>query len=111
VLNIFRFHRKAFPLKNGNDQPQSAMNCHCPDFFDAVYYSDFKCNLRRIADYPNLSNYRRDIYQVPGIVDTVNMDHIKRHYYMSMTAINPTSIVPLGPEPDFAAPHDRGVLS
>ena len=79
--------------------------------FDAVYYSHFKCNLRRIADYPNLSNYRRDIYQVPGIADTVNMDHIKRHYYMSMTAINPTRIVPLGPEPDFAAPHDRGVLS
>jgi putative glutathione S-transferase len=79
--------------------------------FDAVYYSHFKCNLRRIADYPNLSNYRLDIYQVPGIADTVNMDHIKRHYYMSMMAINPTRIVPLGPEPDFAAPHDRGVFS
>ena len=76
--------------------------------FDAVYYSHFKCNLRRIADYPNLSNYLRDLYQVPGVADTVNMDHIKRHYYMSMTAINPTRIVPLGPELDFAAPHDRG---
>ena len=76
--------------------------------FDAVYYSHFKCNLRRIADYPNLSNYLHDLYQVPGIADTVNMDHIKRHYYMSMTAINPTRIVPLGPEQDFAAPHDRG---
>ena len=76
--------------------------------FDAVYYSHFKCNLRRIADYHNLSNYLRDLYQVPGIADTVNMDHIKRHYYMSMTAINPTRIVPLGPELDFAAPHDRG---
>src|SRR5208282_412369 len=75
--------------------------------FDAVYYSHFKCNLRRIADYPNLSNYLRDLYQMPGIADTVNMDHIKRHYYMSMTAINPTRIVPLGPELDFAAPHDR----
>jgi glutathionyl-hydroquinone reductase len=75
--------------------------------FDAVYYSHFKCNLRRIVDYPNLSNYLRDLYQVPGIADTVNLDHIKRHYYMSMTAINPTRIVPLGPELDFAAPHNR----
>ena len=76
--------------------------------FDAVYYSHFKCNLRRLADYHNLSNYLRDLYQVPGIADTVNMDHIKRHYYVSITAINPTRIVPLGPELDFAAPHDRG---
>ena len=75
--------------------------------FDAVYYSHFKCNLRRIVDYPNLSNYVRDLYQIPGIADTVNLDHIKRHYYMSMTAINPTRIVPLGPALDFAAPHDR----
>jgi glutathionyl-hydroquinone reductase len=75
--------------------------------FDAVYYGHFKCNLRRIADYPNLSNYLRDLYQVPGVADTVNMDHIKRHYYMSMTAINPTRIVPLGPVLDFSAPHDR----
>jgi putative glutathione S-transferase len=76
--------------------------------FDAVYYSHFKCNLRRIVDYPNLSNYLRDLYQVPEIAETANMDHIKRHYYMSMTAINPTRIVPLGPEQNFAAPHDRG---
>ncbi len=76
--------------------------------FDAVYYSHFKCNLRRIVDYPNLSNYLRELYQVPGIADTVNLDHIKRHYYMSMTAINPTRIVPLGPKLDFSAPHDRG---
>ena len=76
--------------------------------FDAVYYSHFKCNLRRIVDYPNLSNYLRDLYQAPGIADTVNLDHIKRHYYMSMTAINPTRIVPLGPALDFSAPHDRG---
>jgi putative glutathione S-transferase len=75
--------------------------------FDAVYYSHFKCNLRRIADYPNLSNYLRDLYQMPGIADTVEMDHIKRHYFMSMTAINPTRIVPLGPELNFSAPHDR----
>jgi glutathionyl-hydroquinone reductase len=75
--------------------------------FDAVYYSHFKCNLRRIVDYPNLWNYVRDLYQVPGIADTVNLDHIKRHYYMSMTAINPTRIVPIGPALDFSAPHDR----
>jgi len=75
--------------------------------FDAVYYSHFKCNLRRIVDYPNLSNYLRDLYQVPGIADTVSLDHIKRHYYMSMPAINPTRIVPLGPVLDFSAPHDR----
>ena len=76
--------------------------------FDAVYYSHFKCNKRRIDDYPNLSNYLRDLYQVPGIAETVNMDHIKRHYYISMPAINPTRIVPRGPDLDFAAPHDRG---
>jgi glutathionyl-hydroquinone reductase len=76
--------------------------------FDAVYYSHFKCNLRRIVDYPNLSNYLRELYQIPGIADTVDLDHIKRHYYMSMTAINPTRIVPLGPQLDFSAPHDRG---
>jgi putative glutathione S-transferase len=75
--------------------------------FDAVYYSHFKCNLRRIVDYPNLWNYLRELYQVPGIADTVNLDHIKRHYYMSMTAINPTRIVPLGPKLNFSAPHDR----
>jgi glutathionyl-hydroquinone reductase len=75
--------------------------------FDAVYYSHFKCNVRRIVDYPNLSNYARELYQVPGIAETVNLDHIKRHYYMSMTAINPTRIVPLGPQMDFSAPHDR----
>jgi glutathionyl-hydroquinone reductase len=76
--------------------------------FDAVYYSHFKCNLRRIVDYPSLSNYLRDLYQTPGVAETVNMGHIKRHYFMSMTAINPTRIVPLGPELDFSAPHDRG---
>jgi putative glutathione S-transferase len=76
--------------------------------FDPVYVGHFKCNLRRIADYPNLSNYLRELYQTPGVADTVNMDHIKRHYYMSMTAINPTRIVPLGPQLNFSAPHDRG---
>ena len=76
--------------------------------FDAVYYSHFKCNLRRIVDYPNLSNYLRDLYQQPGIAATVNMDHIKRHYYGSQPHVNPTAIVPLGPELDFLRPHDRG---
>jgi putative glutathione S-transferase len=75
--------------------------------FDAVYYSHFKCNLRRIGDYPNLSNYLRDLYQVPGIDETVSIDHIKRHYYGSQLKVNPTGIYPLGPELDFTAPHDR----
>jgi putative glutathione S-transferase len=75
--------------------------------FDAVYYSHFKCNLRRVADYPNLWNYTRDLYQVPGIAETVSIDHIKRHYYGSQRQVNPTGIVPIGPVIDFAAPHDR----
>ena len=76
--------------------------------FDAVYYSHFKCNLRRIVDYPNLSNYLRDLYQVSGVAGTVNLFHIKSHYYGSHHTINPTRIVPVGPELDYAAPHDRG---
>jgi putative glutathione S-transferase len=76
--------------------------------FDPVYYGHFKCNLRRIVDYSNLSNYLRDLYQQPGIAATVNMDHIKRHYYGSQRNVNPTGIVPLGPQLDFLAPHDRG---
>jgi glutathionyl-hydroquinone reductase len=76
--------------------------------FDAVYFGHFKCNLRRIVDYPNLSNYLRDLYQTPGVAETVNFDHIKRHYYGSHRRINPTGIVPLGPALDLAAPHDRG---
>ena len=75
--------------------------------FDAVYHSHFKCNLRRIGDYENLSNYTRDLYQVPGIDETVSIDHIKRHYYHSQRKVNPTGIWPLGPELDFTAPHDR----
>ena len=76
--------------------------------FDAVYYSHFKCNVRRIIDYPNLSNYLRDLYQVPGVAETVNLDHIKRHYYGSHRNVNPTGIVPIGPLLDFTLPHDRG---
>jgi len=75
--------------------------------FDSVYYSHFKCNLRRIADYPNLWNYTRDLYQMPGIAETVSIDHIKRHYYGSQRQVNPTGIVPIGPVIDFTAPHDR----
>jgi putative glutathione S-transferase len=75
--------------------------------FDAVYYSHFKCNVRRITDYPNLSNYLRDLYQVPGVAETVNLEHIKRHYYSSHRNVNPTRIVPIGPLFDFTLPHDR----
>lgn len=75
--------------------------------FDAVYYGHFKCNVRRIADYPNLSNYLRELYQLPGIAGTVNIHHIKTHYYASHRSINPTGIVPIGPELDFDSPHDR----
>jgi len=76
--------------------------------FDPVYVGHFKCNKRRIADYANLSNYLRDLFQVPGVAETVNMDHIKRHYYASHRTVNPTGIVPAGPEIDHDAPHDRG---
>jgi len=76
--------------------------------FDTVYYVHFKCNVRRIADYPNLWGYVRDLYQHDGIAETVNMDHIKRHYYMTHPDINPTQIVPIGPELDLEAPHGRG---
>ncbi len=75
--------------------------------FDPVYVGHFKCNLRRIADYPNLSNYLRDLYQQPGIAETVDTDHIKNHYYRSHPTVNPTKIVPVGPLIDYAAPHDR----
>lgn len=76
--------------------------------FDTVYYSHFKCNLRRVADYPNLWNYLRDLYAVPGVAETVSIDQIKRHYYGSQRQVNPTGIVPIGPLIDFTAPHDRG---
>lgn len=75
--------------------------------FDAVYFGHFKCNVRRVADYPNLEGYLRDLYQQPGIAETVNLDHIKRHYYMTHDEINPTRIVPVGPELHFDRPHGR----
>jgi putative glutathione S-transferase len=75
--------------------------------FDPVYVGHFKCNLRRIADYPNLSGYLSDLYQTGGIAETVNMAHIKGHYYESHRTINPTGVVPLGPILDLDAPHGR----
>lgn len=79
--------------------------------FDAVYFGHFKCNIRRIADYPNLWAYTRDLYQQPGIAGTVDMDHIKVHYYASQLQVNPTGIVPVGPEINFNEPHGREALA
>jgi glutathionyl-hydroquinone reductase len=79
--------------------------------FDAVYYSHFKCNLRRLADYHNLSNYTRDIYQMPGVAETVDIPGIKLGYYGGMPHLNPSGIIPLGPALDFTAPHNRGRLA
>jgi putative glutathione S-transferase len=76
--------------------------------FDPVYHGHFKCNLRRLVDYRSLWAYTRDLYQVPGVAETVNLDHIKRHYYVTHRAINPTGVVPRGPEIDFNEPHGRG---
>ena len=75
--------------------------------FDPVYVGHFKCNLRRIIDYPYLSNYLRDLYQQPGVADTVNMYHIKEHYYASHETINPSRVVPVGPDIDFTQVHNR----
>ncbi|MCW3016049.1 MAG: glutathione-dependent reductase [Solirubrobacterales bacterium] len=79
--------------------------------FDAVYHGHFKCNLRKIAEYPSLFGYLRDLYQTPGVAATVDMDQIKRHYYATHRSINPTGIVPLGPVQDLGAPHGRESLS
>ncbi len=79
--------------------------------FDAVYHGHFKCNLKRIADYPNLQGYLKDLYQQPGVAETVNLDHIKRHYYRSHESINPTRIVPKGPILNLTNPHGRERLS
>jgi putative glutathione S-transferase len=78
--------------------------------FDAVYVGHFKCNLRRIVDYPNIWGYLRDLYQVPGIEETVAMDYIKAHYYGSHETINPTRVIPAGPDIDFHMPHGREQL-
>ena len=79
--------------------------------FDVVYHGHFKCNIRRIIDYPNLQGYLLDLYQHPRISETVSIDHIKRHYYMTHEEINPTRIVPIGPELDLSRPHGREKLS
>ena len=78
--------------------------------FDAVYHGHFKCNIRRIVDYPNISGWLRELFQVPGVASTVEMDHIRTHYYASHRSINPTGIVPAGPVLDFDAPHGREAL-
>ena len=78
--------------------------------FDSVYVGHFKCNLRRIADYTHLWDYVRDLYQQTGIADTVNMLHIKNHYYVSHDTINPSGVVPKGPDIDYTAPHHRHLL-
>lgn len=75
--------------------------------FDPVYVQHFKCNIRRIADYPNLSNYLRELYQVPGVAETLDLQHIRHHYFRSHPTINPYGIIPAGPTVDYAAPHDR----
>ena len=75
--------------------------------FDAVYFGHFKCNRQRIADFDNLSNYLRQLYQWPGVAETVHMDHIQHHYYYSHDSINPTRVVPLGPTLNLDAPHNR----
>ena len=78
--------------------------------FDAVYHGHFKTNRQRIADYPAISNYLRELYQYPGVTQTVNFAHIKQHYYGSHATINPSRVVPLGPHQDFTLPHDRDRL-
>jgi putative glutathione S-transferase len=76
--------------------------------FDAVYHTHFKCNVRRLVDYPNLWDWTRELYRVPGVAETVNMGHIKRHYYTSHPELNPRGLIPVGPELDFTAPAGRG---
>lgn len=79
--------------------------------FDPVYVGHFKCNIKRLVDYPNLWAYTRDVYGYPGVAETVNFDHIKRHYYESHKNVNPTGIVPVGPTLDYDEPHGRERLS
>lgn len=79
--------------------------------FDPVYFGHFKCNRRRIVDYPNLSGYVRDLYQQPGVAETVDVEFCKQHYYGSHKTINPYLIIPIGPEIDYGLPHDRARLA
>ena len=76
--------------------------------FDPVYVTHFKCNIRRVVDYPNLWGYTREIYQMPGVAETCNLGHIKQHYFGSHPSVNPSGLVPLGPVLDYDAPHGRG---
>lgn len=94
------------------DQPTLADVCMFTTLyrFDEVYHTHFKCNRREITDYDNLWPYLRDLYQLPGVAETCHMDHVKEHYYRSHEQLNPAGIVPIGPDPDFDAPHDRDTL-
>lgn len=78
--------------------------------FDAVYFGHFKCNRTQLKDFENISNYVRELYQVQGVSDTVDIEYTKEHYYASHKTINPTGVIPNGPELDFNAPHNRGTL-
>jgi putative glutathione S-transferase len=78
--------------------------------FDLVYYAHFKCNVRRLRDYPNLWGFTRDVYQMPAVEQTCRLDEIKTHYYWSQTTVNPTRIVPVGPTLDLEARHGRDQL-
>ena len=75
--------------------------------FDHVYHTHFKCNVRRIVDYENLWEYTKEVYQLPGVAETVDMDHITEHYYTTHPDVNPRRIIAKGPDLDFAADHDR----
>jgi putative glutathione S-transferase len=79
--------------------------------FDAIYYTHFKCNVRRLVDFDHLWEYAKDIYQTPGVADTCNMEHVKAHYYRSHDDINPTGVVPVGPDLDWTDSHTRDELS
>lgn len=95
----------------GSDITEADIRLFCTLIrFDAVYHGHFKCNWKRIEDYPNLSNYLRDLYQQPGVADTVKLGEIKFHYYASQLKVNPTGVVPIGPELDYSRPHDRARL-
>ncbi len=98
--------RGAISSAAGSSRPTGDSSAHS-FAFDAVYHGHFKCNVRRIIDYPNLQGYLLDLYQQPGIAATVRIDHIKRHYYFTHDDINPTRIVPIGPAMDLTKPHGR----
>jgi glutathionyl-hydroquinone reductase len=79
--------------------------------FDLAYHGLFKCNLRRLVDYPNLWGYLRDLYQHPGVAEVCSVEHVQRLYYAGIPQLNPNRIIPMGPAIDFSAPHDRARLS